>query len=94
MARTNLLNDPIFTIIDGFGNAGATSSDIWANLADDLREIRTQRGVANALLMLVEQGKISRQFEYDTTENGGMYRRLRYWTRRHAPMVGAQSGPR
>lgn len=94
MARTNLLNDPILEIVNGLGEAGATASDVWANLPDDVRQIRTERGVANALLILTETGNLTRQFEYETSANGGMYRRLRYWSRKHSPLVGVQSGPR
>ena len=94
MARANLLNDPILDIINGLGESGATMSDVWANLPDDIRQIRTERGVANALLILTETGNLTRQFEYETLPNGGMYRRLRYWSRKYSPLVGVQSGPR
>jgi len=94
VARTNLLNDPVFAIVDGFGSTGATASDVWANLPQDLREERTYRGMAHALLALTELGKLARRFEYEQTEQGGVYRRLRYWSPKNAPIVGVQSGTR
>lgn len=66
MARPNVLDEPILSILRQAGAEGLAATDLIARVSG----AGSARGVQFALTRLMEQGRVSRRFEWTFYENG------------------------
>ena len=80
MPRPNTFDDPVIEIVKKSTLTGITMPEVWTQLPSDITGAFEVRGLANALLRLVTNGKLARRFEYYYPENRDFpVRRYRYW---------------